>query len=122
MLLEKTRKGVEWLHSIQNLDGGWGESCASDQKKRYIPLRQSTLSQTAWALDALVAYHPKPTPAMGKGVQNLLNAMNKVDHEVYPTGAGLPGHLYIRYHRYPYIGPLLAMSHYKSSKYEHLPI
>ncbi len=111
------QRGVEWLHSIQNPDGGWGESCASDQEKRYTPLRQSTLSQTAWALDALVAYYPKPNSAIEKGVRYLLNAMSKADHEIYPTGAGLPGYFYIRYHSYPYIWPLLALSHYKR-KYE----
>ncbi|WP_338080750.1 prenyltransferase/squalene oxidase repeat-containing protein [Cohnella luojiensis] len=111
------QRGVEWLLSIQNPDGGWVESCTSDQEKRYIPLRQSTLSQTAWALDALVAYYPKPNSAIEKSVQYLLNTMDKADQEIYPTGAGLPGYFYIRYHSYPYIWPLLALSHYKS-KYE----
>jgi sporulenol synthase len=111
------RRGVEWLLSIQNSDGGWGESCSSDQQKRYIPLRQSTLSQTAWAVDALAAYHPKPNSAIENGIQYLLNGLGRMDQEKYPTGSGLPGHFYIRYHSYPYIWPLLALSHYKS-KYE----
>jgi sporulenol synthase len=107
------RRGVEWLLSVQNPDGGWGESCASDQQKRYIPLRQSTLSQTAWAVDALVAYHPKPNYAIENGIKYLLNALDRIDQEKYPTGSGLPGHFYIRYHSYPYIWPLLALSHFK---------
>jgi sporulenol synthase len=111
------RRGVEWLLSVQNSDGGWGESCASDEKKRYIPLRQSTLSQTAWAVDALAAYYPKPNSAIENGIKYLLNSLGRIDQENYPTGSGLPGHFYIRYHSYPYIWPLLALSHFKS-KYE----
>jgi sporulenol synthase len=111
------RRGVEWLLSVQNSDGGWGESCASDQMKRYIPLRQSTLSQTAWAVDALAAYYPKPNSAILNGIKYLINAMGQIDQENYPTGSGLPGHFYIRYHSYPYIWPLLALSHFKT-KYE----
>lgn len=110
-------RGMEWLLSIQNSDGGWGESCVSDQEKRYIPLRQSTLSQTAWAVDALTACHPKPNSAIEKGINYLLNGLNRMDQENYPTGAGLPGHFYSRYHSYPYIWPLLALSHFKS-KYD----
>ncbi|XEC96281.1 squalene--hopene cyclase [Paenibacillus tarimensis] len=107
------RRGASWLLRIQNPDGGWGESCASDQLKRYVPLHKSTLSQTAWALDALTAYYPEPNSGMEKGVQYLLNALDKADDDIYPTGGGLPRHFYIRYHSYPYIWPLLALSHYK---------
>ena len=40
---------------IQNNDGGWGESCKSDVKKTYVPFGVSTLTHTAWAVDALIA-------------------------------------------------------------------
>ena len=39
----------EWLRSIQNADGGWGESCASYDNGVFTPA-ESTPSQTAWAL------------------------------------------------------------------------
>jgi sporulenol synthase len=106
------RRGVNWLLSIQNMDGGWGESCESDQEKKYISLGYSTLSQTSWALDALISAHPEPNAAIDKGVRYLLNSLNNLDQADYPTGAGLPGQFYIRYHSYPYIWPLLALSHY----------
>ena len=48
-------KAVSWLQQIQNDDGGWGESCKSDIKKKYVPLKTSTLTHTAWAVDALIA-------------------------------------------------------------------
>ena len=39
----------EWLRSIQNADGGWGESCASYDHETFVAA-PSTPSQTAWAL------------------------------------------------------------------------
>ncbi|WP_319633429.1 terpene cyclase/mutase family protein [Paenibacillus psychroresistens] len=111
------RKGAEWLSSIQNSDGGWGESCSSDHVKQYVPLHQSTLIQTAWAVDALIACYPIMNSTIINGINYLLNNLNKLNQEAYPTGAGLPGQFYSRYHSYPYIWPLLALSHYKS-KYE----
>ncbi|GGF90186.1 squalene--hopene cyclase [Paenibacillus abyssi] len=114
------QKGAHWLLSIQNPDGGWGESCRSDQLMRYVPLGASTPSQTAWALDALIAVHHKPTPELDKGVQRLITQLYEDDWTtIYPTGAGLPGHFYSHYHSYRYIWPLLTLSHYnkKYGKY-----
>jgi squalene-hopene/tetraprenyl-beta-curcumene cyclase len=50
------RKAVEWLASVQNQDGGWGEDGASYKLdyQGYEPA-PSTASQTAWALLALMA-------------------------------------------------------------------
>ena len=39
----------EWLRSIQNADGGWGESCASYDHGEFVA-GPSTPSQTAWAI------------------------------------------------------------------------
>ncbi|OPH59071.1 squalene--hopene cyclase [Paenibacillus ferrarius] len=114
------RKAVDWLLSIQNDDGGWGESCSSDSLERYVPLGASTPSQTAWALDALTAVHPKPLPAMERGLGQLLHQLHKDDWTTrYPTGAGLPGSFYTHYHSYRHIWPLIALTQYKK-KYETL--
>ncbi|MCD9026091.1 squalene--hopene cyclase [Cohnella silvisoli] len=107
------RRGTEWLLSIQNNDGGWGESCGSDREMKYIPLGASTPSQTAWALDALIAAHRKPVPEIDKGIGRLIEALHEEDWKTsYPTGAGLPGSFYVHYHSYRFIWPLLTLSHY----------
>jgi len=106
-------KAVSWLLSIQNQDGGWGESCLSDGAKQYTSLGFSTPSQTAWALDALIAAGLQENPAVIRGMESLLKLVEENGVETsYPTGAGLPGGFYINYHSYRYVWPLLALSHY----------
>jgi sporulenol synthase len=108
------KRAISWLLDIQNEDGGWGESCRSDQYMRYIPLGASTLSQTAWALDTLIPFYPKPLPEIDRGIAKLMDMLHTEDWTTsYPTGAGLPGTFYIHYQSYRYIWPLLALSHYR---------
>ncbi|MEH7356488.1 squalene--hopene cyclase [Neobacillus drentensis] len=107
-------KAVNWLRGIQNNDGGWGESCHSDSKKTYVPLRASTLTHTAWALDTLISTSEKPTPEIQKGITYLLASLKKVDWTTdYPKGQGMAGAFYVHYHSYRYIFPLLALAHYQ---------
>jgi sporulenol synthase len=107
-------RGISWLLSIQNEEGGWGESCRSDQEKRYVPLRASTPSQTAWALDALIAYHDQPTLPIHAGLTSLLRLLEKQTWETtYPTGSAFSGQAYVHYHSYRYIWPLLTLAHYQ---------
>lgn len=110
---KQVQKAIEWLYSVQNRDGGWGESCTSDRRMQYTPLHYSTPSQTAWALDALIAMHDRPTSAINRGIKRLMALINENGWPtIYPTGAGLPGNFYVHYHSYRYIYPLLALSHY----------
>lgn len=107
------QKGVQWLLDTQRKDGGWGESCESDIKQTYIPLTFSTPSQTAWAVDGLISTLEKSTPAIKKGIEYLLHFGDESEAVLnYPTGAGLPGNFYIRYHSYNKIWPLLTLSHF----------
>jgi sporulenol synthase len=108
------QKAIQWLHRIQNADGGWGESCYSDSKKTFVPLKASTLTHTAWALDTLICVSGKPTPEIHKGISYLLTNLQKEDWTTsYPKGQGMAGAFYIHYHSYRYIFPLLALAHYR---------
>ncbi|MCF6411694.1 squalene--hopene cyclase [Pseudalkalibacillus salsuginis] len=111
---QSVQKAVEWLHSIQNSDGGWGESCKSDIERKYIPLGESTLTQTAWALDALIAVTDESTAEIEKGIVFLIRNGGKDDWTTrYPKGQGMAGGFYIHYHSYRYIWPLLTLSNYQ---------
>ncbi|WP_206922636.1 terpene cyclase/mutase family protein [Alicyclobacillus suci] len=112
------RRAVAWLHDIQNADGGWGETCLSDTRHAYVPLGRSTLSQTAWATDALIIASSHTMPAIEHGIRFLSTkvlAMGKAPSDwttSYPTGGGLPGGFYIHFHSYNTIWPLLTFGHY----------
>jgi len=94
---------------VQNKDGGWGESCLSDQENRYVPLGKSTASQTAWGLMGLITAGENEFTT--RGVDWLLQHLSDEGtwEEPYFTGTGFPGHFYIRYHGYRHYFPLLAL-------------
>lgn len=109
------QKAVHWLLAIQNPDGGWGESCKSDLASAYVPLGSSNITQTAWAIDALIAYSDQITPEINAGIAYLLTSLHKNDwSHSYPVGQGMGGAFYIHYHSYQYIFPLLALARYES--------
>ncbi len=105
------QRGLDWVKSVQNADGGWGESCAGYVKNKYVPA-ESTPSQTAWALLALAAGGDKGSEHLTRGVRYLLNTQ-KPDgtwDERLATGTGFPGVFYLSYHMYRQYFPLLALS------------
>ena len=101
----------EWLRSIQNADGGWGESCASYEKGAYVP-GPSTPSQTAWALLGLIAGGDSASLSVRQGIQYLLERQRPDGDwdEDRSTGTGFPGVFYLHYHLYRLYFPLLALS------------
>ena len=106
------RKTVNWLKSSQNLDGGWGESCAS--YGTYLPQGcvESTSSQTAWAVLALISTGDVGSQEVLKGIAYLLRHQKldgTWDEEAF-TGTGFPKHFFIRYHNYRNCFPLIALA------------
>ena len=90
---QSIEKAVKWLQSIQNQDGGWGESCKSDSDQTYVPLGTSTITQTCWALDALISASNKPTLTIQRGMRNLLHSLENAEDwtNSYPMGQGMAG-------------------------------
>lgn len=104
-------RAAQWIRTVQNRDGGWGESCSSYQVNRFVTA-QSTASQTAWALLGLAAAGESNSAAAQKGVQYLLDTM-KADgtwDEELATGTGFPNVFYLTYHLYRHYFPLLALA------------
>jgi squalene-hopene/tetraprenyl-beta-curcumene cyclase len=111
------RRGAEWLLSIQNDDGGWGEDCDSYKLgyRGYEPAA-STASQTAWALLGLMAAGEVDNPAVARGIEWLRHAQGEDGlwpQEAY-TGGGFPRIFYLRYHGYPKFFPLWALARYRN--------
>ncbi|MFC0408245.1 squalene--hopene cyclase [Roseomonas elaeocarpi] len=110
-------RGAEWLLSIQNSDGGWGEGCESYRLDyRGYETAPSNPCQTAWALLGLMAAGRVDDPAVERGVTWLLRAQDETglwDQEVY-TGGGFPRVFYLRYHGYARFFPLWAMARFRN--------
>jgi squalene-hopene/tetraprenyl-beta-curcumene cyclase len=103
----------EWLRSIQNADGGWGESCASYEANAFVPA-PSTASQTAWAVLGLLASGDSASLSVQKGVEYLVNTQRGDGgwSEELATGTGFPRVFYLTYHLYRDSFPLLALAEY----------
>jgi len=109
------RRAVEWLYSVQNEDGGWGESCDSYEEGQPFGVGTSTASQTAWALLALMAVGEAHSPNVKRGIDHLVATQNEAGEwdEFLYTGTGFPRVFYLRYHGYSRIFPLTALSTYQ---------
>ncbi|SDT25206.1 sporulenol synthase [Paenibacillaceae bacterium GAS479] len=107
-------RGMNWLLSVQNRDGGWGESCSSDVAGEYRALGASTPSQTAWALEGLLAHPHAPQSEIERGISCLCSLLKANDwRSRYPAGGAFPGHVYLDYHSSRYIWPLRVLSQYQ---------
>lgn len=110
------QRATDWLKSVQNSDGGYGEACASYDTGCFVP-QASCPSQTAWALLGLIAAGQVQSQHAKNAAEYLLRHQNTDgtwDEETY-TGTGFPGHFYLRYHGYRHYFPLLALAEYLST-------
>lgn len=103
----------EWLRSIQNADGGWGESCQSYDKNSYVN-GPSTASQTAWAVMGLLAGGDDTSESVRKGIEYLIETQREDGSwdEQYATGTGFPKVFYLTYHMYRNAFPMMALAMY----------
>jgi len=111
------RKAADWLISIQNPDGGWGED-AESYRLDYKGYQRAptTASQTAWALLALMAAGKVDDPAVKRGVEYLKSTQTEKglwDEQRY-TATGFPRVFYLRYHGYAKFFPLWALARYRN--------
>jgi squalene-hopene/tetraprenyl-beta-curcumene cyclase len=118
------RKAVNWLVSIQNVDGGWGEDGSSYKLdyKGHEPA-PSTPSQTAWALLGLMAAGEIDHPAVQRGIDYLarMQGPDGLWPEEHFTAVGFPRIFYLRYHGYGKFFPLWAMARYRNLRAANSP-
>jgi squalene-hopene/tetraprenyl-beta-curcumene cyclase len=111
------RKAVDWLVSIQNADGGWGEDATSYRLDyKGFDRAPTTASQTAWALLGLMAAGEVGHPAVARGVEYLKSTQTEKglwDEQRY-TATGFPRVFYLRYHGYSKFFPLWALARYRN--------
>jgi squalene-hopene/tetraprenyl-beta-curcumene cyclase len=108
------RRAVAWLEAHQNEDGGWGEDLRSYDDPSLAGQGESTASQTAWALLALLAAGEAGGDAAARGVRWLASTQTAEGtwHEPWFTGTGFPGDFYINYHLYRLAFPVSALGRY----------
>ncbi len=108
-------KAVQWLKDCQNVDGGWGEGAQAIEGPEYAGQGDSTSSQTAWAIQGLLAAHVSPdSEVIQRGVSYLVSHQNK-------DGSWEPAPTMIATGNFPYSlegsetsWPLWALSSYRS--------
>jgi squalene-hopene/tetraprenyl-beta-curcumene cyclase len=109
------RRAVDWLIGHQNDDGGWGEDLRSYTDPQWAGRGESTASQTAWALLALLAAGGEPALASAERGVAWLAGAQRADgtwDEPQFTGTGFPGDFYINYHLYRLVFPVSALGRY----------
>jgi squalene-hopene/tetraprenyl-beta-curcumene cyclase len=109
------RRAVSWLVAHQNADGGWGEDMRSYDDRSWSGRGESTASQTAWALLALLAAGGEDAMRSAERGAAFLAATQRPDgtwDEPQFTGTGFPGDFYINYHLYRLVFPVSALGRY----------
>jgi squalene-hopene/tetraprenyl-beta-curcumene cyclase len=110
------RRAADWLVSVQNDDGGWGETCDSYRDPSLAGVGPSTPSQTAWAVMGLLHAGQGDHPSVRAGIDYLLRRQQADGgwEEQAFTGTGFPRVFYLRYHMYCKYFPLWALALYRN--------
>lgn len=113
-----SQRAADWFRSVQNPDGGFGESVLSYYDERVKGQGKSTASQTAWGLIGLLASIGPNDPAVARTAAWLVEHQNAdgtwTEDEF--TGTGFPCVFYLKYHLYRNTFPLYALARYTNMK------
>jgi squalene-hopene/tetraprenyl-beta-curcumene cyclase len=105
------RKAVDWLDSVQQDSGGFGEDIRSYHEAAMRGRGTATPSQTAWALLGYVAAGNAKGGSARRAADFLCTEQeaNGDFTEDHYTGTGFPTDFMIRYHLYRLHFPLMAL-------------
>ncbi len=110
------RPVLHWIESRQNPDGGWGESVASYERRRFVPA-PSTVAQTSMVLLGLLGIGTPRKRAVERGILSLLEAQNPAgsweDGAFFATN--IPRVWYGRYELLPALFAVMALAGYRDA-------
>jgi squalene-hopene/tetraprenyl-beta-curcumene cyclase len=108
------QRAVNWLKSVQKVDGSFGESLLSYHVESAKGQGTSTASQTAWGLIGLLAAAGAGDPASSKAAEYLVAKQNEDGSwdEAEFTGTGFPCVFYLKYHLYRNSFPVYALGRF----------
>ncbi|MEE9394430.1 MAG: squalene--hopene cyclase [Planctomycetota bacterium] len=111
------RRAADWLESVQNEDGGFGESIASYEDPSQMGQGMSTPSQTAWALMGLIAAGRADCKACRRAIDYFTTTQLSDGswEEEYWTGTGFPKVFYLRYYLYRLYFPVMAVAMWRDA-------
>ena len=111
------QRSLSWMESVQNADGGFGETTASYDDPARTGKGLSTPSQTAWVLQGLLEAGRGSSPVAQRAIRYLVGEFHRqgqwIDTSV--VGTGHPSIVYLNYPSYPYAFPLMALGKYLGS-------
>ena len=110
------RRAVAWLCDVQRDDGGWGEDEETYRDAPWGRYKESTPSQTSWAVLGLMAAGEVDNPAVARGIDYLVTTQSTAGEwrELPYNAVGFPRVFYLRYHGYRWYFPLLALARYRN--------
>lgn len=113
----RIRKAADWLKSVQQPCGGWGESVATYDDPSLKGHGTPTASQTAWAVMGLIAAGEAHSEEAERGARWLIEQQRADGNwdEAEFTGTGFPQVFYLRYHYYRLYFPLMALARYEKA-------
>jgi len=108
--------GVQWLKSVQQANGGFGESIASYNRPELKGKGTVTASQTAWGLIGLLASAGPADRSAQRALEFLLSSqtLEGTWQEEEFTGTGFPEVFYLKYHLYRHNFPLYAVARFRN--------
>lgn len=114
----RIRRAANWLKSVQQESGGWGETPRSYDDPSLKGQGPATASQTAWALMGLMSAGEVESESVRRGIEYLMTTQQADGtwDEPWWTGTGFPKVFYLKYHLYRISFPLMALSRYARLK------
>jgi squalene-hopene/tetraprenyl-beta-curcumene cyclase len=115
MSADYVRRAADWLRSVQQPDGSFGESCETYDDPSLKGRGNSTPSQTAWGAMGLMAAAGAADPSVERAIDWLVRNQTPDGswEENYYTGTGFPKVFYLKYHLYRLYFPLTALARYQ---------